>query len=745
MRILVLFLLIIANPELGRGEHDGQTGSLFGVIYDSQTKETIPYVYLHIEEIKRFATSSRSGEFQLTNLPPGEFTLIAHRLGYAGRTITIYIEPGKETEISFELHPTAIRGEEVQVRANRELVRGSHLENASLKIAGDDLRENLGLTLSETLLFKPGFDQRSMGAVPSRPVIRGLGDQRIIILQDGQGTGDVSFTSADHAVTIDPLGADEIEIARGPMALMYGANAVGGVINVVRNQIPTSQPAELTGIVTLGASSVNNGFSGAGMISFPWRNLALTLETSTRYGDDFRSPAETIQNSDYFTNQNSLGVSRIMPWGYSGLAVSSFYSRYGIPPDPVQGHVSGVDIEMSNFLIENRNEIHFRHSFFRLLDARMSYAFYNHKEFETATVIGTEYQTHTVNLSANTRHQPWWEVYRGVIGFSSRYQYYFLADRETTETHLFNSGVFAVQQLRFSGLDVDLGLRFDIDHIAPFEEFEHPRIGNIRNRTFMALSGSVGVNYEIAHGWFTGATFLHSYRPPTADELHSRGPHIAAYSFEVGNPDLDPERGLATEAYLRYRGQNWDAEITGYYTWFTNYIYPRDTGMPSPPFPRLNIWQFESTKARIYGLESSVGVAITSHISAEAGLSYTIAERESDPDFDTSADWQPLPMIPPLTITAGMHYQRNQFRLGSRMRHAEPQNRTAQFELPTRGYTLVDIHAQYRILSTNRYLHTLTLRIENLLNEEYRSHLSRLKEVFPEPGRNFEILYRVYF
>ncbi len=740
--ILLISLFLSVNTSIA---DDIQTGMLSGVILDQETGEPVPYVYMHIEEIKRFATSSRDGEFLFTNMPPGEFTLSMHRLGYINRTITVYLEPDQETKITIQIRQTTLSGDEVEVRADRDVTRGANLQRSSLKVSGDALRENMGVTLSETLLFKPGFDQRSMGAAPARPVVRGLGDQRIVILQDGMQTGDVSYTSADHAVTIDPLGADEIEVLRGPFALMYGANAIGGVINVVRNQIPTNIPTQPTGIATLGASSVNTGFSGALTVTFPWRDYAINFETNTRYGDDFRAPGGRIDNSNYFSTQNSIGLWRDLSWGNTGFAISSYVSNYGIPPDPVQGHVSGVDIEMIKFGIENRTEINLSESFLRILEVSTSYRFYNHKEFETATVIGTEYTTNNVKLGLISNHRPWFIFQRGVIGLSANYQYYFLADRETTETNLWNAGVFGVQRYQQGPWDLELGLRFDLDHIAPFESFVHPRIGNIRERTFLALSGSVGFSYDLGRGFYTGGTFLHSYRPPTADELHSRGPHIAAYSFEIGNPDLDSERGLASELFFRYRGNRLNFDITGYHTYFTNYIYPRDTGLPSPPFPRLNIWQFESTTARMYGIETGVNLRLTQNLSLESAISHTIAEREPNPDFDVSTSWQALPMIPPLTVSGGIHYQFNDMRFGTRVRHAERQDRTAEFENPTSGYTILDLHFQYRYTSPNRYLHTITLRVENALDEEYRSHLSRLKEVFPEPGRNFELLYRVFF
>lgn len=745
MSNVYLFLTLFLIPISSFAQAGDYAAEVYGKVVDSETGEGIPYVYIHVEEIKRSATTSREGRFSISGLPPGTFTIVLHRVGYVGNSIQIFLREGEEQEVTISLKESVLSGRMVEISGSRDNLTGGNLEHASQKMSGDELRENLGMTLSETLSSKPGFFQRTMGASPARPVIRGLGDQRIIILQDGQGTGDVSYTSADHAVTIDPHGADEIEVARGPDALAYGSNAIGGVINVVRNQIPSSQPESLGGTVTSGFSSVNTGLSGSVMLLFPYKDYAVNFESNTKHGGDFRSATGTISNTGYLSNQTSLGFSKIRPWGYSGFAVSSYLNNYGIPPDPIQGHPNGVDIEMMKFGVENRNEIILGNSFIRYLDTRLAYRFYNHVEFETANVIGTEYTTNTVSGSVKANHRDFGIFENGKFGYTTEFQHYFLSDRETTQTYLLKNALYAIQDIDAGSLDIELGVRLDVDMVIPENEFTHNRIGDIRRRNFIGLSSSMALIQDLGSGFYTGAIFLHSFRPPTADELFSRGPHIAAYSFEIGNPKLDAERGLANELFFRYRSDNVSAELNGYFNYFTNYIYPRDTGSPSVPFPRLNEWRFESTTARIYGAEGQIEARLVGSLNVNASLSYTIGEREYDPEFDVNPGWQPLPMIPPLNITGGFNYQFDKLRIGARVNFSDHQKRTAQFETETEDYIVLDFHAQYRIMSSQNYYHTFTLRGNNILNQEYRDHLSRLKEVFPEPGRNIEVLYRLYF
>ncbi|MFO7800426.1 MAG: TonB-dependent receptor plug domain-containing protein, partial [Rhodohalobacter sp.] len=315
MRNLFSAVILFLTLTMTAAGHPKSTGSVAGFVIDSETEEPVPFAYIHLEEINRTGTTDRHGYFKIHNIPEGEYSLYVHRIGFSSKTQRILIEQGEETNITIELNATVLTGQSIEVVADAESLRGSNLEHASIKVTGSQLRRNLGTTLSETLSSQPGFDQRTMGAAPARPVIRGLGDERVLILQDGERTGDVSGASPDHSVTVDPMGADEIEIARGPAALAYGSNAIGGVINVVRNQIANNKPSSINGTATLQGASVNTGISAAGMVSIPKDDFVFNMDVNGRYGDNYNSPQGTIENSGYLTTNNAVGVSYIRPWG----------------------------------------------------------------------------------------------------------------------------------------------------------------------------------------------------------------------------------------------------------------------------------------------------------------------------------------------------------------------------------------------------------------------------------------------
>lgn len=742
-----LILFLVATP-LHASAYDA-SGSVHGRVTDIETGEPIPFAYVHFEEINRFTNTNRNGDFRIQNIPPGTYSLVVHRLGYAGRSITISISDERETELDIRLRSTILTGQSIEVIADAENLRGPNLEHASIKLTGGTLRRNLGSTLSETLSSQPGFDQRTMGAAPARPVIRGLGDERVLILQDGERTGDFSASSPDHAVSVDPVSANEIEIARGPAALAYGSNAIGGVINVVRNQIATSVPTDLSGTFTSHLASVNKGASMAGTLSIPMEDIVLNIDLNGRYGDNFRSPAGKIENSGYLTSNSSVGLSFIKPWGYTGLAASSYLSDYGIPPDPIGGHPNGVDIEMQKFQIESRTEVLFENHFFRYLEAQLSYRYYNHKELETADIIGTEFIKNSANITLKSRHRGILGLDDGVVGVWGEFHDTFIFDRFNIESNGLSLSSFTIQEADIGPLHIEFGARLDYHSEIPKEDRPDSRIGNIRQRTFLGLATSGSLIYNFGSGFYAGSTFMHSFRPPTADELFSQGPHIAAYSFEIGNPDLNAERGIGKELFLRYKRSDVTVELSGYHNHFSNFIFPRDTGRENIFFPTLNDFQFEGVRAVIYGFEAQTEFKVLPRMVANTSVSYTIGRRDlteeelTGTDIDSERGY--LPFMPPLKATMGLNYSHRSFSIGGNIRFASEQNRLSQFEEPTAAYTIIGLRSEYRFNTQSNRFHTVSLHINNLTNAEYRNHLSRLKEIFPEPGRNISLLYRLYF
>ena len=749
--LTILFLLVGVMPAIGQN----QVYSVKGSVFDMDSKEVIPFSYVHLEELSRTTVSSVDGYFELKNIPPGIYTITAHRIGYATQSRKISIT-NADLELKIELHASVFSSESIEVIGEKSDLSGANLAHASKKVFGADLRRNLGSTLSQTLSNLPGFDQRSNGAAPGRPVIRGLGDERVVILQDGMSSGDISAQSSDHAVTIDPASANEIEIARGPAALAFGANAIGGVINVVKNQITTTLPSKANGTFTLNGQSVNTGLSSALSTTIPIGTFAIQADLSGRFSSDTQTPAGKIDNSYFRTTNDAVGISYLRPWGYAGFSTSVYASNYGIPPDP-NGHTSGVDIKMFKLQYDAKSEIVINNDFLKVIEIDASYKDYEHKEIEGKDfngndVIGTLFNLKTANADIRFKNNHFGFFENGTFGLSGQFEDYAVEGAGTPPSDNFSLGAYIIQEKDINALHLEAGLRYDLVHTRSSSTGVFYSIGvqsgtidstSYKNRNFGALSGSVAAIYNLGKGLSLGASVLRSFRAPSMEELYSEGPHLASYSFEIGNPDLDPERAWAKEIFVGYQGKRLNLNAAVFHNGFDNYLFAQNTGRTNPIRSDLQDYQFTGNKAWLYGYEFSGELKLTKTFFTQFSLSKTLGEQEVTTE-SAEVVKRPLPQIPPLKGKLSLKYVNNNFEIGTQAQHSTKQDKTGYFETPTDAYTTIDIFSQYRF-NSRKLLHSLSFNINNLLDTEYQNHLSRIKDLRPEPGRNISLLYRVYF
>ena len=724
-----------------------QNSTLTGVVIDEETGEPISYAYLFLEGINRGQTTHSDGTFTFKNIPNGTYSIKMQRIGYQTQSRTIEVPANDTLKITLSMTPTILNNEGIEVVGHRHRESSNHLENATQTISGQTLRQNLSLTLANTLEDIPGLSTRSMGTAPGRPVMRGLGGERLMILQDGERTGDVSSQSSDHAVTLDPMSAEEIQIARGPTALEYGSNAIGGVINVVRNQVPSSHPDHIHGTATLQGETVNTGgAAGIELISPLSNNFALKIDGNLRSARNTDTPDGILENSGILSTNNSVGIGYIRPWGHAGLASSLYLNNYGIPPDSLGGHPNGVNIEMEKIQIEGKTEIFVNNSIFEKLQIDLSHKSYYHQEIESTGITGTEFGVLTSNASLKADHKAFSIFDEGKIGIWAERKNYAVNGTRTPDSDSYSFSGFIIEEKDIGSLHLEMGARLDHTTSLPDVENQSIRGREIRDRRFTALASSANAVYDFGGSFFTGASIIHSFRAPSQEELFSQGPHLASYSFEVGNPDLDPERGLGKEIYFRYRKASAHAELTLFHNGFSNYNYARNTGQRSSQNQSLFVYQFTGTEAVLSGIEFSSQFKLTNHWALSASASYTHGKRKlfENEQSSSSEEWKPLPMIPPLKGDVELSYIYNQLKVGTKTRIAAAQKRTGEFENSTDGYTVFNLFSQYRFEKWD-LLHTVSLNANNIFNTTYREHLSRIKEIYPQPGRNISILYRVYF
>ena len=753
---MVILCSIIASPYSYASRladyADESINRISGIIRDIESNEVIPFAYVHLEEVNRTTTSDIDGFFELNNIPRGEFHLTVHRLGYKTRTLSIVIDPSEqelqhsEQPIIIYLEPILFSGESVLVEANQLSYQGSEIEHVSEKIQGSELRANLNMTLAQTIATLPGIDQATNGVSTARPVIRGLGEERVQIRQDGVLSGDISSQSSDHSVTIDASSAQEVQIARGPAALQYGSNAVGGIVNVVKNTIPTTLARNLNGSYTTRFSSSVPGLSTAFdvQIPIPSRSMAITLNSQGQSYGDSKTPLGSIENSFNQSYQSTLGMSHFTKWGYLGASFAVYNSNYGIPPNP-DGHVEGVDIEMTKYQFNGKSEILLNNSDITSISINVSLNQYAHQEFESADIIGSEFGLLTQSIKVQAHHDQLAWLQKGSFGIEAQHQDYAVNGANTPDSESMDFGFFFTQTTDLSDIHTEWGFRIDYANRKPEVSNPNSDIGHIRTRDFISLSSAISASWNFNKDHPLQAVFLHSFRAPSLEELYSEGPHLASYSFEIGNPDLSPERAFAKELSYSMNTSRFEVTLSAYHNYFTNYNFAVNTGIRNNRFPSLLNYQFEGVQAKMRGLEAEFNLKLLTQFSIGLNSHYLLADIKNN----NENTWTAMPYSPPMQIRSNIKYTHKLSSAGLGLTYAAKQNRIGEFETTTEEYTKIDLFLQHEWMRSSMKsfngLHSLHLRAENLFDSVYYNHLSRIKYLSPELGRGFYVMYRYYF
>lgn len=717
----------------------GQTapghGMLVGNIRDRHSDAPVGWAQVLVEEANRSMVSDDAGRFEFRNLTAGAYTLKIFRIGYEPFEGRVHVAAGDTVTIHVTLSDSPVEAGDIVVEGERTFGNGS-IGQAVLTVEGSSLRRKLGITIAETLAGEPGVAMRSMGPAPARPVLRGLSGDRLLVLEDGGRTGDLSATSADHAVVIEPLTARRIEIVRGPSALAYGPNTLGGVVNVIHQLVPSSRLDDPVVDVSFQGESVNRAVSTGLTALAPVGPLVVNVEGSLRETQDLNTPVGLLRNSSISTYNASVGASRIGLHGYAGIAATYYQSEYGIPGGFVGAHPEGVTVRLDRKQLIAKGEYVGHSPLIQRFEGNARFSRYFHQEFESSGALGVEFGTLTYSTTLLAHTRPQGVLRSGAIGLSGEYRHFVSGGLYfTPTTQEASAAAFVYQQASLGRLNLEAGLRYDVRTVMPEEEEESHVIGRIRRRSFKGLSASIGGTWFQSSRLALGVAMMYSLRLPVIEELFSEGPHLAAYSFEIGNPDLEEERGYGVELSLAYTGSQGKGSVTVFRNLIDGYIYPRNTGELNYR-TLLPIYQFSGMDAVMSGFELTAEWRLNHHISAGGNVSYV---RGTLRDLGL-----PLPWMPPLTGKMSVRYHRNPFGLEVGMRTAAGQERTGEFEDPTDPYRVFDLGAQYHF-TTGRFLHTIDFGVENAFDATYRDHLSRVKAVMPEPGRNVKLLYKVYF
>lgn len=642
------------------------------------------------------------------------------------------------------------------------------LTTAASVLEGEALLRETRPSIGETLARQPGVSSTFFGPGASRPILRGQDAERVRVLTDGIGSFDVSNTSPDHAVAINPFLVDRVEVVRGPAALLYGSNAIGGVVNVQDRRIPREvpdEPVHLDASAFYGSAADERG--GAGSVDLPVARgadgSALVLHADGSYlkTGNYRSggfvfsqalraeaaevggeAAEdslargTVGNSDVESWNIGGGLSWIgADGGQIGLAVSHLRSDYGVPSGLSLAEApEDVRLNMRQTRLDARALVPITGAF-EALKFRFGFADYRHDEIEDTGAIGTSFfnQAFEGRLELVQTARGNWQGASGVQYLSRRFEAVgeeaYIPLNQTSQF-----GLFTLQEYDVGDAKIDGGARFENTQV------NSQPLGV--SRTFNTVSGSLGVSVRLAEGWRLAISGTHSERAASAEELFSNGAHAGTQAFEVGDATFDKEISNGVEAVLRGRGQGWRIEASAFFTRFRDFIYLNPTGDIEDGLP---VFAYAQAGARFWGGEVDGALTL-------AEMGETKVEVTGLADFtraDVLGGVGPVPRIPPLRLLGGV--QANDVQIGGgvlggriEVEHATAQRRVAVFEGETDGWTVVNASINWRPFGADSNT-MLMLSANNIFDVEARRHTSFLKNVAPMFGRDVRVTARVSF
>lgn len=720
MRLFTLSLLLL----LPAFSQPPQPGTVSGKVTLAEGGSPLHGATILLSPGNRLAESDAQGLFTFRNIPPGRYTAVAHMHALTDDKKTLTVESGAEATVNFALKLSALK-ESITVTAagKEESVAESFMSVASLD--GYQLTAKSGSTsLGDLLENEAGVAKRSFGPGTTRPVVRGFDGDRVLILQDGMRTGTVSSQSGDHGEPIDPSNIERVEVVKGPAVLLYGSNAIGGVVNVLTDHHVINQHPHdglhfaLTGV----GGSANAQGGGSGSFEYGHGDWLFYGSGGGMRTGDYNTPIGRVLNSATDMSNFKVGAGRYGEHFSWNANFQHLESTYGIPVAAAGAEAPVLDMRRNSVRF-NGEAKHFNNSFLEQFEYDLGYSDYTHAELDQG-VPGTRFfnkQLTWRGVFDQKRRGP----LTGSFGFWGLRRDYKAVGAEalTPPVNQNASAAFGLEELSFRRVRFQFGGRLEHNGYSPL---------GLEARGFTGASGSAGVMLPLWQDGSFVANYIHSYRAPALEELYNHGPHPGNLAYEIGNSGLRRELGDGVEISLRHQGRNLRLDTSLFRYQMHDFVYfsPRGDVLDGLP---VNLYL--QADARFIGAESRAQLRLHGPLWLLAGFDYVDANL-------TSASRQSLPRIPPARGRLGFDWLYKGVNVRPELILANRQWQLAPNETPTAGYAVVNLNASYT-LTRQHFMHTFSVNTFNLGDTLYRNHLSFIKDFAPEMGRGIRFSYTI--
>ena len=716
-----------------------QGESINGSVYSFDKKLPILEANISVKGGDLGTITNEIGEFSIELDTTNDIALLISMMGYKDTTIAI---KHNQTRLigRIYLKPLVIELNQIHVDSHKDLYKSK--SQSSISIFGNKFQKSVKGDLATTLNGESGLAVRSSGQATQRPILRSYSGDRFLITKDGIELGDLSNSTADHAVGMEISTVESVEILRGPETLIYGSNTIAGVINIsslFENQQKLNKPEYK---IIFGHESSNQSNIGSFNIIFPSNNYQFTSSLVKRDSKNQSSPIGSLKNTALSKSDVSSSVTKFGKSSISTFIIGEFSMQYGIPGSP-EGHIAGVDLKMKNKNQKFKFHSDIDFGSFKIFDFEQGYINYNHQEFVKNS------QFPSVELSQNI-------FYFNALAsgeklkIGSLYQSReFLAGGFywTPDTHEKKLAVFGFNKLNIYNIDSQISARIEYRSIIPESNnsfYSNLEPLDVKTRNFLLLSAGLSISKK----WNNFAIYnhiLYTSRAPKIEDLFSDGPLLGSYSYEIGDPNLDQENTLGLENTLSFFNNKNNFNLTSYINNSSNYHISQKMGegyIPgadwiewgSGPSGWLYKYRLYGLSTLIYGIEPNFIFKLR-YFDFRGNASFC---RGLDKDKNKS-----LSYMPPDKVRFQIEKNISFFTNTIEMIFIAAQDKVGEFETKTDGYQLLNYSCSYTI-GKNDKTHKLIIQLNNILNQTYYNHLSKIKMIIPEPGINLNINYRIY-
>jgi len=748
LKLISLLFLILVTQFFAKESY-----SISGKIIDENSKMPLVGVDIYLVELRTGTSTNVDGLFSIENVPSGTFNLRISYLGYATINKTVTVANENVEGLDLKLSESTINLNEVVVTGNPFLSDPKEISQTTISLSKLDLIVKSGGTIGNALDFLPGVAMRSNGIATGRPVIRGFSNNKVLILEDGLRMGDLSSASDDHSISDDGSEPEKIEVLEGPSSLLYGSNAVGGVVNIITDAIPTYVSKGITGEFLNQYSSVNNEYLTNLHLNYAVGLAAFHSKIFKRKGEDYKiGGGEKTFNSDLDSYGYQFGFSLHPEWGMTGLSYTDYNNKYGLPTMPSADEIVYIDMHKKQYRFQT--DVYEMNSFFKSMSLKAGYMDYKHGEIsKTDGAVGTSFGLKTGSADVSFMHKSVLGSSDGILGLYALYQDYSVAGEEalTPNAKYYNYAAYFLEKYKISDLNLSLGARYELNKVTIPEAVLSDSMFTSDSKNFNTFSASVGLTYALSgeNSFYMNAA--NAFRSPTVAELSSYSIHEAAASFDIGNRSLTKENTLGFDFGFRSQSSNHTFDINLYYNSVSNFIYRQPqalfySGEINPQNGNevgfntvgdgFRVYKYSQADAALYGYVVKFSYEFLHGLQTTVVSDYVKAK-------NTTAD-EYLPQIPPLRFSVELRYSTPDYWFGSVWKITSKQSDVAPNEEPTAGYGIIDFYGGVKLM-TGRFSHLINLKVNNLFDQLYKDHLSAIKGFTFMPGINIELSYKIVF